>query len=116
MQLEPKSASGCGLASLSAPESKPDWARFVGNIIPKALPLGWSTARDLGLDGNARYCLLAGDIGNDYPLVVGKSYDKIETVGVTTAGIFVWATFIVLLAAIALDPGSAPAAADGSDR
>lgn len=78
-------------------------ARLVGNIAPKAVSPGWSTATssDLGLKGSARYRLLAGDIGSDYRLVVGKSYDEIETVGAITASTFLWATSIVLLAAVA---------------
>lgn len=80
-----------------------DGVLLVGNIARREVPLGWSTATasDLGLDGNARYRLLAGDIGSGYRLVVGKSYDEIETVGAITATTFMWATLIVLLAAVA---------------
>ncbi|MCX5579629.1 sensor histidine kinase [Kaistia terrae] len=80
-----------------------DGVRLVGNIAQSAVPLGWSTASagDLGLKGDARYRLLAGDIGSDYRLVVGKSYDEIESVGAITAATFMWATLIVLLAAVA---------------
>ncbi|BCP54872.1 two-component sensor histidine kinase [Kaistia sp. 32K] len=78
-------------------------ARLVGNIAQRAVPLGWSTAAgsDLGLDGAARYRLLAGDIGSGYRLVVGKSYAEIETVGAITAVTFMWATLVALLVAVA---------------
>jgi len=78
-------------------------ARLVGNIAVSAVPLGWSTAaaRDLGLESDTRYRLLAGDIGSGYRLVVGKSYDEIEAVGAITAATFMWATLIVLVGAVA---------------
>lgn len=78
-------------------------ARLVGNIASRVVPLGWSTseARDLGLEGETRYRLFAGDIGSGYRLVVGKSYAEIETVGAITAATFMWATLIVLVGAVA---------------
>lgn len=82
--------------------TSPAQAPLGGNMRPGAIPLGWSTMRaaDLGLVGESRYRLLAGDVGGGYRLVVGKSYDDIDAVGAITATTFLWATLFVLIAAV----------------
>ncbi|OBZ95623.1 histidine kinase [Pararhizobium polonicum] len=76
--------------------------RLAGNVTVPALPFGLSTveARDIGLQGDARYRVIAGKVG-DQVLTVGQSFAETDDLEDIARASFGWSSLLVVVIAVA---------------
>ena len=80
----------------------PDGKALAGNIPAQDFPDGWSdaVAGRIGLSGDMRYRIYAGEVDGKR-LVVGLSYQEVDSLNEIMLGSFAWASLVVVVLAVA---------------
>ena len=80
----------------------PDGKALAGNVPAQGFPDGWSdaVAGRIGLSGDTRYRIYAGEVDGKR-LVVGLSYQEVDSLNEIMLGSFAWASLVVVVLAVA---------------